>query len=112
MDQAQAGMSEALQLSKEGEFGRAQMAHRKSMRSLAEAAQAMTQAADAVPLPSASGGDGELPLQAHWTVRTRGDDSEEEVRFRRTMGPEDMPFPSTFRELVQLYLDAIKKTRL
>lgn len=113
MDQAHGALAEALELLKQGNPEGAQAAHRKSMRSLADAMQALRRGSQldgaffgSDSYAAASG------LEREWMAVTRGDDSLEQIRFLSPEGFEDMPYPIEFRDLVQLYLQLLKERRM
>jgi hypothetical protein len=116
LEQARRSAREAAQLLEAGDRDAAGRAAQAGSRSLADAARAVRSRMAGTLLPG--GAEGSLMsrvldeeaarLGLAWRVLTRGQELEGAERNPAT---DDMPFPSEFRELVRLYMQALREGR-
>ena len=95
---------------RQGKLKEAQAAHRQSMRSLAQASQAVRKGSNLQLFSEAGPGEVGRGIDTgddfEWKILTRGDESFDELKFARDDVVE-LPYPAQFRELVRIYLKAL-----
>jgi hypothetical protein len=114
LERARRSLRETAQLLRDGRIDAAASAQKASARSIADAAGSIRARLGEVLLPGEEGGLGSRVLDEEaarlglaWSVTARG----EEGAGARAAGPEEMPFPAEFRELIRVYLEALSRER-
>ncbi len=109
LEESRAAMAAAARSLQSGRTSEARAAQERAVRSLAEAAQAVRAQAQ-VQLFDPTTFDAAVDDRL-WAAQTRGEASDQTVRFRARGVYADLAYPTRFRELVRAYLEAVAKLR-